>query len=213
MMMGSPFSHTSYDPRYISNAMPAVNYNVSAQSYLPQMPQYENQMSFQGNAYQPYFQQPGRPGQPYMNDTFGSNLNPYYGQQPYQASIPHHQNFPLPVNSYQGQYQGHINQQQPFVPSAPKAVNPFENPLNIQQGNNYGPAKQTGQLPANPYPKQNFMQKQQSQGISSIINQFKTQDGSIDINKMMSTAGQMMNTVNQVSSIVKGFGGLFKVST
>jgi len=31
-------------------------------------------------------------------------------------------------------------------------------------------------------------------GLSSVINQFKTQEGSIDFNKMIDTAGQMMNS-------------------
>lgn len=55
------------------------------------------------------------------------------------------------------------------------------------------------------------MQKPQPSGIKSVMNQFKTQDGSMDITKMMNTAGQMMNTVSQVSSMVKGVGGFFKV--
>ncbi len=44
-----------------------------------------------------------------------------------------------------------------------------------------------------------------------ILNSFKSQDGTVDINKMVNTAGQMMNAVTQVSSLVKGFGGMFKV--
>jgi hypothetical protein len=62
----------------------------------------------------------------------------------------------------------------------------------------------------NPYPKQNVLPKQPG-GVQSIMNSFKSQDGSVDFNKMMNTAGQMMNAVNQVSSLVKGFGGFFKV--
>jgi len=30
------------------------------------------------------------------------------------------------------------------------------------------------------------------------------------LNKMVDTAGQMVNAVSQVSSVVKGFGGMFK---
>jgi len=43
------------------------------------------------------------------------------------------------------------------------------------------------------------------------MNSFKTQDGTFDVNKMVDTAGQMMNAVTQVSSMVKGLGGMFKV--
>ena len=61
----------------------------------------------------------------------------------------------------------------------------------------------------NPYPKQNGNIKQPG-GVQSILNSFKSQDGTVDVNKMVNTAGQMMNAVSQVSSIVKGFGGMFK---
>ncbi|MGE7764793.1 YppG family protein [Peribacillus sp. NPDC096540] len=101
-----------------------------------------------------------------------------------------------PMQPYQQPYQ-HQNQ--------PQAFSPFANPLQ--------PAKrppQSQQQAHNPYPKQQFMQKQQPSGIKSVMNQFKTQDGSMDITKMMNTAGQMMNTVSQVSSMVKGVGGFFK---
>ncbi|MGN1402475.1 MAG: YppG family protein [Bacillus sp. (in: firmicutes)] len=65
----------------------------------------------------------------------------------------------------------------------------------------------------NPYPKQGNMQKPKSSGFQSIMNQFKTQDGSVDVTKMMNTAGQMVGTVNQVQTMVKGLGGLFKAGT
>jgi len=61
----------------------------------------------------------------------------------------------------------------------------------------------------NPYPKQSFIPKQPS-GVQSIMNSFKAQDGSLDLNKMVDTAGQMMSAVTQVSSMVKGIGGIFK---
>jgi hypothetical protein len=48
-------------------------------------------------------------------------------------------------------------------------------------------------------------------GMNSLMNSFKSQDGSVDFNKMMNTAGQMMNAVTQVTSLVKGLGGMFKV--
>ncbi|KYD18513.1 hypothetical protein B4168_1270 [Anoxybacillus flavithermus] len=40
--------------------------------------------------------------------------------------------------------------------------------------------------------------------------QFKTKDGTYDINKMMNTMGQMINTVNQVNGMLKGLIGTFK---
>ncbi|MGG1557492.1 YppG family protein [Geobacillus thermoleovorans] len=44
----------------------------------------------------------------------------------------------------------------------------------------------------------------------SFLAQFKNSDGTYDINKMMSTVGQMINTVNQVNGVLKGLLGTFK---
>ena len=55
------------------------------------------------------------------------------------------------------------------------------------------------------------MQKAQPSGFQSVLNQFKTQDGSMDVTKMMNTAGQMVNTVSQMTSVFKGVGSLFKL--
>lgn len=46
--------------------------------------------------------------------------------------------------------------------------------------------------------------------FGSILNSFKSQSGSLDLNKMMDTAGQMMNALTQVTNMAKGLGGLFK---
>lgn len=62
-----------------------------------------------------------------------------------------------------------------------------------------------------PYPKQGMGGNRPPSGINSFMNSFKQQDGSLDFNKMIDTAGQMMNAVNQVSGLVKGLGGIFKV--
>jgi hypothetical protein len=66
------------------------------------------------------------------------------------------------------------------------------------------------QMNYNPYPKMNTVPRPNG-GLGTIMNSFKGQDGNIDINKMMNTAGQMMNAVSQVSAMVKGLGGMFKV--
>jgi hypothetical protein len=62
-----------------------------------------------------------------------------------------------------------------------------------------------------PYPKPNSPIKPQAPGLQSIMSQFKTPDGTFDINKMMNTMGQMVNAVNQVSSLIKGLSKTFKV--
>ncbi|MEC5187680.1 hypothetical protein GGQ77_001427 [Geobacillus thermodenitrificans] len=44
----------------------------------------------------------------------------------------------------------------------------------------------------------------------SFLAQFKNNDGTYDINKMMNTMGQMINTVNQVNGLLKGLLSTFK---
>ncbi|PLR77276.1 hypothetical protein CU633_11565 [Bacillus sp. V3-13] len=140
----------------------------------------------------PYFQYSG-PQIPSMNTT--SN-----GYTPYQG----------PNNpSFQGN--GGLSYV-PHQPSYSQMV--FQNPLQpIEEmypaNTNYLP-QQNPYPGVNPYPKNMFLAKQPS-GVQSILNSFKSQDGSLDINKMVNTAGQMVNAVSQVSSMIKGLGGVFKV--
>ncbi|MBD3110435.1 YppG family protein [Bacillus sp. AGMB 02131] len=102
--------------------------------------------------------------------------------------------------------QNYYNQTAPPRPNP--TLSPFANPLQMKKNQQQSP-----QMPyPNPYPKQSFMQKPQTSGFQSVLKQFKTQDGSFDINKMMNTAGQMMGTVSQVQSMFKGLGGLFKTT-
>ncbi|CAH0186387.1 hypothetical protein SRABI96_01562 [Peribacillus sp. Bi96] len=168
------------------------------------MPQQNNQL------YEPFMY-------PYHPQNTGGYMTPYH--DPYQQAAYHpFQPVPqqaMPVGTFPGnsvmQPMPQYPQMQPMQSNQqpqpqPQAFSPFDNPLQ--------PAKrppQSQQQAYNPYPKQQFMQKPQPSGIKSVMNQFKTQDGSMDITKMMNTAGQMMNTVSQVSSMVKGVGGFFKV--
>lgn len=147
---------------------------------------------------------------PYLPQDTGGYMTPYH--DPYQQAAYHPyqpvQQQAMPVGAYPGTSVMQPLPQMPQMQSnqQPQAFSPFANPLQ--------PAKrppQSQQQAYNPYPKQQFMQKPQPSGIKSVMNQFKTQDGSMDITKMMNTAGQMMNTVSQVSSMVKGVGGFFKV--
>lgn len=52
--------------------------------------------------------------------------------------------------------------------------------------------------------------QQQKAGVPSVLAQYKNEDGTYNINKMMDTAGQMVGTVNQITSIVKGLSKTFK---
>ncbi len=62
-----------------------------------------------------------------------------------------------------------------------------------------------------PYPHKMNMMKPQGGSFGSILNSFKSENGTLDINKMVNTAGQMVNAFNQVSQMAKGLGGIFKV--
>lgn len=112
----------------------------------------------------------------------------------------------------------------PFSPYYANQTNYFQ-PFQVSFMNQpmfYPPKQpfQTSAYPHSPYPpyapytpypvmnKKNQM-KQQPNQFSSIMSQFKTSDGNYDINKMMGTAGQMMNTMNQVTGIIKQVGGFF----
>lgn len=132
--------------------------------------------------------------------------NPYYPQQ-YQ---PLNQVYQQGYNSQQQQPFSYQNQ---YYPSK-DAQFLFQNPLQPQDDvypipNQY-PQMMNGYPSTNSYPKQNYMPKTPG-GMQSLLNSFKSQDGTVDFNKMMNTAGQMMNAVNQVSTLVKGLGGIFKV--
>jgi hypothetical protein len=125
--------------------------------------------------------------------------NPYYPQQYQPVNQPYH-SFVLPQSPY------------PSYPPAQKDPQfLFKNPLQPQEEvyPSHNPYPIGGGF-MNPYPKTNLMPKQPG-GMQSLVNSFKSQDGSVDFNKMVNTAGQMMNAVSQMTSLVKGLGGIFKV--
>lgn len=130
---------------------------------------------------------------------------PYPQQVPYFQQSAYHSNVP----------NGIINQQMPY-PSGQNTNKDaqflFQNPLQPQEVHSHNPymGQVNGYPLMNPYPINNGFLKQPG-GIQSIMNSFKSQDGTVDVNKMVNTAGQMVNAVSQVSSLVKGLGGIFKV--
>jgi hypothetical protein len=108
--------------------------------------------------------------------------------------------FMLPPHSYPitqaVSYPSHIQQGYPYFPG--QWYNPmFQQPI-------FSPY-------LTPYPKPNSPVKPQAPGLQSIMSQFKTADGTFDINKMMNTMGQMVNAMNQVGSLVKGLSQTFKI--
>lgn len=155
-----------------------------------------NQYTQQENPVNPYIQQENLVN-PYMQQ---SNLvNPYIQQG-------------TPMNPYLQQGNPYWNQPNLMANSKNDySKKLFQNPLEPEGDpiyGNYNP--QADYQNFNPYPQHAFMPKQPS-GLKSVMNSFKSQDGNLDVNKMVDTAGQMMNAVTQVSSMVKGLGGMFKV--
>jgi YppG-like protein len=104
--------------------------------------------------------------------------------------------YPVRQNGWAGFTEGFPNHMQPFSaypPITPPAAYPPAFPLHV------------------PYPMpMPFIQPPPSVQ-NSFLNQFKKDDGQYDINKMVDTAGQMVSTVNQISSMVKGISQIFKV--
>lgn len=146
---------------------------------------------------------PQQPNQGY----YGPLMVPYT-QDPYQ--LPPMQN-PMQTPMSTG-YPVHQQPSAEMNPYLKQQLNPFQNPL-YQQDEDFYPIQPPMLNVTHPYPKPSFLQKSQGNNISSVLNQFKNQEGSIDFNKMMDTTGQMLNTMNQVSNLVKGVGSIFKVGT
>ncbi|MBB5323352.1 hypothetical protein HNQ34_000429 [Anoxybacillus tepidamans] len=85
------------------------------------------------------------------------------------------------------------------------------NPHLYHQAYSYWPVGQyTGASYPTPYPKSNPMLKPPTPAIQSLMSQFKNSDGTYDINKMMNTMGQMINTINQANGVLKGLISTFK---
>lgn len=147
--------------------------------------------------------------------------NPYYSGSPYfnaptQLAHPTSQNYHMNPAYYQQPNNGSWNYQPTYPPQTGSplfggketVLSVFQNPLEPKDP--YGQNMNTYQMNYNPYPKTNMIPRPNG-GLGNIMNSFKGQDGNIDLNKMMNTAGQMMNAVSQVSAMVKGLGGMFKV--
>lgn len=139
---------------------------------------------------------------PYNGYWNGMTMNP--GNQ-----YPGYYNQPNTAGQMNSSYYGGLQNTYGHKPNVSQLL--FENPLQTQNEASYGGYYQS-EMPyqnMNPYPQQAFLSKQPG-GFHSIMNSFKSQDGHLDINKMVDTAGQMMNAVTQVSSMVKGLGGMLK---
>ncbi|MFS0781429.1 YppG family protein [Bacillus sp. 1P06AnD] len=203
-----PYNMQHYD--HIQQQMPihiddSIAANVSPQMGIP-MPYNQQFQPFQmpHAEYMPNYNEYAQgPYQGQQNNSYMSS----YPNQPMYESYPNNQGMNAYSNSSPFPGAAYPQGFQPYHgPQMNKGHSPFANPLQK-------PKQQVPQTAVpHPYPKQGSLQKTQPSGVKSIMNQFKTQDGSIDVNKMMNTAGQMMGTVNQVQSMFKGLGGIFKTT-
>jgi len=105
--------------------------------------------------------------------------------------------------------QQQIYYDRPYYPIPPATLNPrwmYQNPGVAPQ--NYQqtvPFRPNGMLSPQPALMQDTTQGQ----TPSWTEIFKTEKGQVDVNKVMSTAGQVMTTAQQFGSLVKGIGSIF----
>lgn len=181
--------------------------------YQQAIPQWENgAFTASPQAYANHFEQSQNPQifagmNHYVAPQYGYNIPPLsfpdHGYQVPFGGAYYGQSFQYPQSSFQPSYQGKKQKlSETFL------QNPLQQP-DFSYLDQF-PYTQNNQPFLHPYPKQSAIPRPPS-GVKSIMNSFKTQDGSFDVNKMVDTAGQMMNAVTQVSSMVKGLGGIFKV--
>ncbi|WP_407271768.1 YppG family protein [Radiobacillus sp. PE A8.2] len=99
---------------------------------------------------------------------------------------------------------------------------PFQQPFYSEQASQAQPT-QVGATPYDHFAKpqqpaqwNNYFQPngQQSMGWNQkpngIMNYFQDKEGQLDVDKMLGTVGQMANTVQQVSPLLKGLGSFMK---
>ncbi|MCM3617320.1 YppG family protein [Sutcliffiella horikoshii] len=139
------------------------------------------------------------------------NMMPLTGGNASSSGFPFAMMNQMGQNPYSSNMQMGGGGQNGFQPNMAIGQNGF--PMGMQmpgmpQGG--GMPNQMGTPFMNPYPTQAQSTKTQTSQVNSFMNQFKGQDGNVDMKKMMDTAGQMMNTVNQLNSMFKGLAATFK---
>lgn len=111
----------------------------------------------------------------------------------------HHRQFQFP-QTYSGQYG-----QQPFFPQQPMPMQPF---FPIPHQMMPLPFQQMPQQPLQYSPP--YDQQPRPPFGATILNQFQDESGQIDINKTLATVGQLANTVQQVTPVIKQFGSIIR---
>ncbi|HLS06964.1 MAG TPA: YppG family protein [Bacillota bacterium] len=89
--------------------------------------------------------------------------------------------------------------QRPPINSPPQQLPPMNfHPMNFQQMPNQPPFPMMHQ--------QAYYPPARPPLTTSVLNQFQDGEGQIDFNKMLATVGQLANTVQQVTPVIKQFG-------
>lgn len=128
--------------------------------------------------------------------------DPPHQQTTYQDPV--YYNNPVPNQTYPSDYYPNEQVQQSPFEYYSKPSQPENWPYTVPQQPNYYQYEQQ-----NPYIYQ--QQSQPSNPPPSILAQFKTPEGQMDVQKMLSTVGQLANTVQQVSPVIKEIGAMIRV--
>jgi hypothetical protein len=131
-------------------------------------------------------------------------------------------NMPIqPESTHPNHYSGQPNNMfNPFLMGLPQ--NPIEHPVNPLPIQTILDDPLYPIYNMNPYqPPSAFMQNQllglpneeppRPNSQKGLVEYFLGKDGNVDIDKMISTAGQLMGTLNQFTGLVKGVSSLFKI--
>ena len=121
---------------------------------------------------------------------------------PFQPNHFHH--YPVPYHDLSQSQAVHSVVANNQIPS------PYANPLLPQEAEVQPNPFLQFQQNVQHYPGEGMNTQKQPSTFGNILNQFKGQNGSYDMNKMVGTAGQMVTAVNQMTGLVKGIGGIFK---
>lgn len=153
-------------------------------------------------------------------------INNYHSQIGTLPTQPLYYMPPYANNMYENQHSnmyisGRIHPKVPFYPNLnpymqynnEPALSPghelFQNPLQPDDDYYYGQFN-PNVAKYHPYPKPTNFPNQKGGQLSAILNSFKSQNGTFDVNKMVNTTGQLVNAISQVSNMAKGLGGIFK---
>jgi len=139
---------------------------------------------------------------------------PYFEEESFRRQRP--PMFPVPFVPAMNEFQ----MANSFYPWYQKVPNPYPSPQNLlsdsifedplDPGVSVGWGKsQFPEFPFYPVPPRPFVASPPS-GVHLLLDSFKGKDGQIDFNKILSTTGQLMGMVNQISGLIKGFATMFK---